>query len=226
MTLRLADLVVGVVRTPWALDPDPTKARDWMVRELSRPEYRESWIHRFARWVEDLLNGIVDASGKAGSMNPFVAGLVILVLGGLLALALSRLRGTSAVRQQAGQVFTRVRRSAAEHRAAADAGLRAGEWDTAVVESVRALAAGLVERGLVPEQEDVTVHELIERASGLHPSLATRLRSTGVAFDETRYGDRPADEEHAREAVALEQEVSRRAPESRTSPSSVTAVPR
>ena len=210
---------------PWALVPDPDQARRWLADELSRSEYQESWVERFGRWVNDLLDTLSRASGSLGHLNPLLAAVLALVLVALLTFALSRLRRNAALPGGGSAVFAEVRQGAGEHRAAARAALEQGHWE-AVVESVRALAAGLVERGLVPEQTDLTVHELTDNASGLYPSLAGRLRRTGVAFDETRYGDRAANEERAREAVALEEQVSRQAPETSGGRAPVSAVPR
>ncbi len=210
----------------WALSPDPDQARRWLEDELSRRDYQESLLERFGRWFDDLMDTIRDATGQVGLMNPVLATVLLVVLAGLLAFALSRLRRSVAVTGQASTVFSEKRQSAEDHRRSAHDALEQSRWDDAVVESVRALASGLVERGLLPEQADLTVHELTERAAQLYPSLAARLRSTGVAFDETRYGDRPADEVRAREAVALDLETSRRAPEESGIRGPVSAVPR
>jgi hypothetical protein len=209
----------------WALFPDPDRARQWLGDELSRPDYQESLIERFGRWVDDLRNSIDEATGKVGLMNPVLALVLLVVLAGLLAFALSRLRRNVAVPQKVSAVFTEARQTAEQHRRSAHAALEQRRWNDAVVESVRAIASGLVERGLVAEQADVTVHELSESAAALFPGLAVRLRRTGIVFDETRYGDRPADEDRAREAVSLEIEVSSHAPEPGTR-RPMSAVPR
>lgn len=208
------------------LDPGPEQAREWLRDELSRSEYRESWVERFVRWVNDVIDQLGDALGRAGGINPVLAIGLTVLLAGLLALALSRLRRNVRVTDPHATVFTQARQSAQDHRRAAHTALEQRRWDLAVVESVRALAAGLVERGLVAEQADITIHELAERTAALYPSLAERLRRTGVAFDETRYGGRPADEGRAREAVTLEQEVSRRLPEAARTRTPAPAVPR
>jgi hypothetical protein len=214
------------VSLAWALSPDPGQARRWLEDELSRRDYQESLLERFGRWFDDLMDTIRDATGQVGLMNPVLATVLLVVLAGLLAFALSRLRRSVAVTGQASTVFAEKRQRAEDHRRSAHEALEHGRWDDAVVESVRALAAGLVERGLMPEQADLTVHELTERAAQLYPSLAAPLRRTGVIFDETRYGDRPADEVRAREAVALDLETNSRAPEGSGTRGPVSAVPR
>ena len=210
---------------PLALVPDPEQAREWLGDELARAEYQESLLERFGRWFSDLLDSIGRATGEVGLMDPVLATILIVVLAGLLAFALSRLRRNVTVHERRTAVFAEARRHAADHRRSASEALEQGRWDVAVVEAVRALASGLTERGLVPEQADITAHELTERAAALYPSLEARLRSTGVAFDETRYGDRPANERRAREAVALELETSQRAPDAAGTPGPTSAVP-
>ncbi len=211
---------------PWALFPDPDQARRWLGDELSRPDYQESLLERFNRWFNDLIDSIGEASGKVGLMNPVLATVLLVAFAGLIAFALSRLRRTVTVTGRQGSVLVEAQQSAGQHRRAAEQALHQGRWGEAVVEAVRALASGLVERGLLPEQADLTVHELVESTAALYPDLAARLRGTGATFDETRYGDRPAVESQAREAVALELETSQRPPDSTGTRGPVSAVPR
>jgi hypothetical protein len=215
-----------LARPVWVLFPAPDQARRWLGDELSRPDYQESVVERFERWFSNLLDQLNEATGKVGLMNPLLAALLLVALVGLFAFALSRLRRNVAVPVHGAPVFADAPRRAEDHRRSAHEALEQGRWGDAVVESVRALASGLVERGLVPEQADLTVHELTENAAALFPVLGDRLRSTGASFDETMYGDRPGDERRAREAVALELETSRRAPEVASSRGPVSAVPR
>jgi hypothetical protein len=208
------------------LFPDPEPAREWMSRELSRPEYQASLLERLGHWIEDLLATLRQASGHIGSLNPVAATVLLVVLAALLALVLSRLRRNPAASDQSGRVFAAHRLAASDHRRLAQEALERGAWDEAVVEGVRALAAGLSERGLVPEQPDVTVHELSENAAALYPSLGSRLRTAARTFDETRYGDRPAGEQEARDTVAIDLETSRTQPEATPGRSTAPAVPR
>ena len=126
---------------------------------------------------------------------------------GAIALLLSRLQANPIPVTTGAAVFSETPLTAAEHRRRAHAALAREQWGEAVIESVRALAAGLVERGLMPEQAGVTVHEISSRAIELFPDRQTHLETMSTVFDETRYADRPADEAHARDAVALEEEL-------------------
>jgi hypothetical protein len=209
-----------------ALFPGPGTARDWMREELSGREYQPSLSERFWHWVQDLFDHVYDASVGAGGFSPVVALVILALVIALAAFVLSRLGRNPGGQTTAGPLFTEARSSAADHRALAHRALARGDWDTTVVESMRALAAGLFERGLVVEETGATAHEISATAAQSFPAERDRLERAAVSFDETRYGERPATEPGAREILALE-EVLRSAPSGRgnfTGP--VAAVPR
>lgn len=210
---------------PGALSPDPDTARRWLRDELSGPDYQESFAERVTRWFNDFMDSVFSMAGPGG-LDP-VLGLVLLaLLAGGVALALSRLRANPTSGAPDAAVFSEARQSADEHRRRAHVALEQAQWAEAVVESVRALAAGLVERGLIPEQSGVTVHEISQRASTLFPAHLTRLEEMALVFDETRYGDRPAQEPQARAVVELERDLATRSPEESGARAPVSAVPR
>lgn len=209
---------------PDRLFPDPGPAHDWLQRELSRPDYQESLLERFSRWVDDLL----DAAGAAGTggIGPVLGIVVLALLVAGIPFALSRLRPNPVSADPAAGVFAEARETSQEHRRQAEAALAQERWGEAVVEGVRALASGLVERGLVREQSGVTVHEISERARRLFPDRGQRLENMSRVFDETRYGDRDADEGQARDVVGLERELATRTPAGARVPAAASAVPR
>lgn len=216
--------LLPVARAPWALFPDPGTGRQWLREELSRPKYRESLVDRFNRWFDELVAGLQDV-GNVG-LDPVLALVLLVLLGAAAAFLLSRLRANPVSAERSAAVFAEARLSAAEHRRLAGSALGDGRWDEAVVEAVRALASGLFERGLVEEHTDVTVQELIAGTSRFFPQHRERLTRVGRTFDATRYGGRAAHEAEARDAVALELELSTRPPEDDPSRGPVVAVPR
>lgn len=222
MTL-FAKAAFSIVATG-ALFPDPGTAHDWLRRELSRAEYQESLSERFSRWFNNLVDDLAAATQGHG-LSPVAALVLLALLAGGIALVLSRLRANPAPVGASAAVFSEARQTADEHRRRADTALQREEWGEAVVEAVRALAAGLVERGLIPEQSGVTVHEIGERAAELFPRQVRRLEAMSLVFDETRYGERPAEERQAREVVELERELGTRTPETGTRVTTI-AVPR
>ena len=180
-----------------ALFPDPDPARAWLRRELDRPEYRPSLVARFWHAVQDLFDRVRDATVAGGGFNPVVALVVLGLLVCLAALVLSRLRANPAAPGGDRAVFTASRMSAADHRALADQALDREDWDMAVVESTRALASGLFERGLVVEETGATADEIAARAVGVFPAARERLaaRGAGLRRDDVR---RPARRPSAR----------------------------
>lgn len=216
-------LMLGAL-LPGALFPDPGPARDWLREELSRPEYQESLAQRFQRWFTETMNTLLSSTG--GGLNPVVALVLLALLAAGIAFALSRLRANPTSVSPDHTVFSEARQTAQEHRRRAEAALSRAQWGEAVVEGVRAMASGLVERGLVPEQADVTVHEISERASALFPGCRERLEEMSRVFDLTRYGARPPGEQAAREVVGLELEIARRSPDREAGRGPVSAVPR
>ncbi len=216
--MTAADL--GVARL--LLDPGPDEARRLLARELDRPEYREPLLQRVLGWLSDLVATAAeggDGLGRAASVA------VLLLLVGAAVLLLSRLRRGPAKAGAPAAVFGEVRLGAAEHRAAARAAYDDARWDDAVVEAVRALAAGLGDRGVIGEQRGVTVHEVVAAAGARFPSDREGLTTLGVSFDEVRYGDRHADELTARVALDLEGRIAAATPAS-TGAVTTNVVPR
>ncbi|GAB3256192.1 hypothetical protein GCM10027425_16610 [Alteromonas gracilis] len=207
--------------------PGPDDARELLRTELDRPEYRPSLLERLRTWLADLFDAIFGGLGGASLPTWWIL-LILVGLGAALValvvwvvLRTRRKRGTV----EDDGVFGGRRRSAAGHRAAAELALAEGRHDDAVVEAVRALAAGLIERALLPDAPDLTVHELTLTAGARFPGERDALRRTGRAFDEVRYGDRHVDAPTAEAAVALERRISAARPgDAEAGP--VAAVPR
>ena len=209
-----------------ALLPAPGPARAWLRQELSGPEYHRSLIERISQTVQDFFDRIREATLGAGGFHPVAATVVLVVLVVLGAVVLSRLRANPAVPSSERALFPERRLTAADHRALARRALESGDWDTAVVESTRALASSLVERDLVLEDPGVTADEITARAAQLFPHAGDRLRRLALVFDETMYGGRRADERRAHEVAALEHELQGATPARNGGRGVVTAVPR
>lgn len=182
-------------------------AREAAERELSKDMYREHepnllqrTLSRFWDWV----SGLFDAA--AGATPGGVLGLVVIVLVvALLGVALwwrlgtpSRNPASSAVLFEAGP------RSAAEHRAAAEAHAAQGHWRQAVQERMRGLVRSLEERTLLDPRPGRTADEAAEEAGLVLPAHADRLRAAARDFDDVAYGGRSADEHTYRLLAGLD----------------------
>lgn len=190
------------------VDPDAEEARRWLVDELSKPEYRAaepSWFDRLMQAIGEWLGELF--SGAGGIPQPFVIGIVVLivialVVIGLLIFGVPRLR-----RRRAAQVPLfedgDVRGLDELRRAAALAAQR-GDWPLAIEERFRALARGLVERELVRIHPGTTAHAIAAAATIPFPGHATALQQAARAFDEVRYLGRSGGASEYEQLTALE----------------------
>ena len=76
MTRVLTALQTGM---PGSLFPDPENAREWLREELARPEYQEPFLERVARWFNELVESVRDATASGGGLSRLAA-LVLLAL--------------------------------------------------------------------------------------------------------------------------------------------------
>lgn len=163
--------------------------------ELAKPVYHHSGeplLVRALRAVGRRLDDIITTSARHSPGGG--AGLIALVLVaalviGALAWRTGPLRRTAA----APGVLApgRVQR-AAEHRRQAEQAERAGDWRTAVLERMRALARELEQRGVLDPRAGRTALELAAEAGRALPDLAEPLAQAARSFDDVVYGGRTA----------------------------------
>jgi hypothetical protein len=155
-------------------------------RELSRVSIVE-------RILLDLRH-LFDLGGGAVPSGWF--GLIVL---GVLAVALvivilAWVRPARIRRQRQSAVIGNKSRTAQDYRKSAVRLAAAGDFSGAIVDGVRAIAAELEERGILPPRLGRTADELAMEAAGELPTLAADLRSVTRLFDDIRYGERPGTE--------------------------------
>jgi hypothetical protein len=163
--------------------------------ELAKQVYRDAGpglVERLVRWLLEQAGRLLDDA--AGVSPGGYAGLVVVLLLVAAAIVAVRLKvgplGRRAAREEA--LFVGRTRTAAQHRAAADAHAAAGAWAEAVRESLRAVVRSLEERAVLDERPGRTADEAAAEAGRALPSCAAGLRSAAVLFDEVWYGGRPA----------------------------------
>ena len=169
------------------------EARDLARRELADPVYdaEPSWWQQAVEWVVDRIDDLL--SGAAGALEGWVGIAITLALLGIVAAVVIYRVGPMARRASTGEpVFDGARRTAAEHRAAADAAAGRGDWSTAVVERYRAVVAGLEERGVLDPRPGRTADEAAAEGGSALPGVAHDLGIGAVLFDRVRYGGRSA----------------------------------
>ncbi|MFC5671606.1 DUF4129 domain-containing protein [Streptomyces incanus] len=198
---------------PITLPRDP--AREAARRELSKQMYHEndpSWFQRaldaFWGWVGKLFDAASTATpgGALGLLVIVVA--VLAVLGALWwRLGTPRRRPSSAP-----VLFDDRPRSAAEHRAAAEAHAAQGHWNQAVQERMRAIVRSLEERALLDIHPGRTADEAAAEAGRTLPAHTGRLHTAARSFDDVTYGGRTATEESYRQITELDRDLERSKP--------------
>ncbi|MGW7401681.1 DUF4129 domain-containing protein [Streptomyces cyaneofuscatus] len=184
----------GAGDTP--VDTPRVPAREAAESELSKPMYHENdpnilqrGLNHFWDWVA----GVFDAAAGAAPGGPAGLAVLALILIGLAAALWWRLgipqrssRAPDALFESDGP------RSAAQHRAAADAHAAALRWTEAVQERMRAIVRSLEERALLDPRPGRTADEAATEAGRALPAHAARLRSAARDFDDVTYGGRTA----------------------------------
>ena len=163
--------------------------------ELAKQVYRDAGpglVERLVRWLLEQAGRLLD--GAAGVSPGGYSGLVVVLLLVAAAVVAVRLKvgplGRRAAREEA--LFVGRTRTAAQHRAAADAHAAAGAWAEAVRERLRAVVRSLEERAVLDERAGRTADEAAAEAGRALPGCAAGLRAAAVLFDEIWYGGRPA----------------------------------
>jgi Domain of unknown function (DUF4129) len=163
--------------------------------ELAKQVYRDAGpglVERLVRWLLEQAGRLLD--GAAGVSPGGYSGLVVVLLLVAAAVVAVRLKvgplGRRAAHEEA--LFVGRTRTAAQHRAAADAHAAAGAWAEAVRERLRAVVRSLEERAVLDERPGRTADEAAAEAGRALPSCAAGLRAAAVLFDEVWYGGRPA----------------------------------
>lgn len=194
---------------------DRAPAREAARRELSDPRYHEhdpnllqrAWT-AFWGWVQDLFDAAAGVTPGGG------VGVAVIVLA-LITLAIAlrlRLGRTAPASTRSAEVFDGHPRTAAEHRARAEAYALDHAWNGAVQETMRALVRSLEERGLLSPHPGRTADEAAAAADLVLPGHSDALRDAARAFDETAYGGRTADETTYRRLTALDAALRRANP--------------
>ncbi|MFE9096490.1 DUF4129 domain-containing protein [Streptomyces sp. NPDC007264] len=199
---------------PVTVSRDP--AREAARRELSKRMYHENdpsplqrALNAFWNWVDGLF-GAASTATPGGWLGLLVIVLVVLALVGALWWRLGTPRRTAT---SSAALFDDRPRSAAEHRAAAEAHAAQGHWSQAVQERMRAVVRSLEERALLDVRPGRTADEAASEAGRALPDHADRLRAAARDFDDVTYGGRVAGEATYRRLASLDEDLERARPQ-------------
>lgn len=203
---------------PLTVPRDP--AREAARRELSKRMYHEndpSLVQRaldaFWEWLGKLLNAASTAT-PGGTL-----GLIVIILAVIAVLAALWWRLGTPRRQptSSATLFDDRPRSAADHRAAAEAHAAQGHWNQAVQERMRALVRALEERALLDVRPGRTADEAAAEAGRALPAHTDPLRTAARDFDDVTYGGRSATEQSYHRIAELDRDLERTKPQLATS---------
>ena len=200
------------------LVPDGDEARRQAEAELSKSEYdaaEPTLIDRVARAVTDFIGSLFSGEGPPG------IGAIILVVIALIAVVLIVIAfivwGRPRAIQRAAAAYAPLfgdddTRSATELRAEAHSRAAAGEWGEAIILRTRALARGLLERGIVDPPPGATVHAFARAATRAYPENASDFDDVADAFDDVRYLRRTGTHDAYDRVTALDESIARTSP--------------
>jgi Domain of unknown function (DUF4129) len=192
------------------VDLDRAAAARAAREELAKQVYHQGGPGLRERVLKWIFDHIQDLFNRAAGVSPGgYVGLVAVVLL-VVAIVVALRLGLGPMRRSSGTetaLFIGRDRTAAEHRAAADAHAAAGRWAEAVRDRLRALITGLEERSLLEPRPGRTADEAAVDAGRVVPECATELRAAARVFDDIWYGGRAADATHDAALRALDERV-------------------
>ncbi|MBX3099033.1 MAG: DUF4129 domain-containing protein [Salinibacterium sp.] len=193
------------------VDPDAPDATEWLITELSKPEYQAAKPTLFDRIAQAISDWFQSLNLGSANTPPAVALTVVIVIVAaalvvaLLIFGLPRLNRRSRV---TGALFgDDDARTSARIREAAERAARSGDYSTAVLEMFRAIARGLAERTIVTATPGTTARGFAENTGTIYPAYASRLTAAATSFDGVRYLDRTGSEAEYTAIASLEHDL-------------------
>jgi hypothetical protein len=200
---------------PRGLDPQPDPARSLLRRELAKAQYSHdgTLIDRIVEWLQRHLTQLNHrANDGSALLSPVTTAVLAIVVIGLLAYVLPRIRRERRAAAGGGAVLDDPFTAARDYRLRARAAMRAGRHGVAVVETFRAVAREMTDRTVLSGQAGQTAHEIGVLLAAAFPSYAERLGTAADLFDAVRYGTASATREQAEALIGLDAELAKARP--------------
>ena len=173
------------------------------------PSLFQRALNAFWDWVDKLFGSAATAT-PGGTLGLVVVIVAVLALLGALWWRLGTPRREPA---SSATLFDDRPRSAAEHRAAAEAHAAQGHWNQAVQERMRAIVRSLEERALLDIRPGRTADEAAAEAGRALPDHRDRLHTAARDFDDVTYGGRRASEQSYHRMAELDRDLERTRPQ-------------
>ena len=162
-------------------------------QRLARAELSKAMYHPGVPIAERIEAAVARLLNAAGAAVP-VGWWAVVALAALLVIAVAAvLAGIGPVARSRARdrqpMLSPAQRTASDHRREAERLAAAGDYSAAVIESVRAVAVELEERGILPPRVGRTADEFAAEASRPLPGLAAGLGAAARLFDDVRYGE-------------------------------------
>jgi hypothetical protein len=160
--------------------------------ELSKAVYHPGTqspdlISRFLSWLNRTLSGS-GVAAPGGWWAVIALAALAVIVGSAVFYRIGPIARSRAARAE--PLLSGSKLSARDHRELAQRLAAAGDYTGAVIESVRAIAVELEERGILPPRVGRTADELAAEASQALPGQAAGLRAAARLFNDVRYGGR------------------------------------
>jgi hypothetical protein len=176
------------------VDLTAQEARRLAELELADPAYRAAQPGLLQKVIDWLVEQVQHALAVVSDTSPGgwvgILGLVTVLV---IAVLFVRWRLGPVTRSAVVTFTVDPGTSAAQYRARAAELAAAGSWGSAVSERMRALVRAAQERGLVDSQPGWTADEVAAAVAEQLPGSRELLTAAARAFDDVRYGGRPAD---------------------------------
>jgi len=193
-----------------AIDIDRDAAHDAAQRELAKPIYpKASLSERLSEWLDELLYRLIQQGSSIPGGWLTITVLSILIIAGVV-VAVRVARRTMRTNRSASQGLFGIQvLSAAEHRVAAERSASVGDWSSAILHRLRAIARQLEEDSVLNPVPGRTATELAHDAGEALPAFAVDLSRASTLFNDVTYGKQPGNETGYRLITDLDEKLRR-----------------
>ncbi len=192
------------------VDPDGDQASEWLIGELSKPEYQVSKPTLWDQISKAVWDWFTSLQSPDGLFQAPLFALIVIVIAAIILAAFLIFGRPRRNRRSArvGSLFgLDEERTAEELRRAAGKAAANGDWVLAIEELFRSIARRMSERVLLSTNPGTTAHGFAGQAGTVFPAFAAQLSDSAAVFDGVRYLSAAGSEEQYRALVTLESEL-------------------